>query len=87
MDPRSKASLPKYTKAGTGCDGNATSINTLFVWKSTKKKKKTVQLTAGRRYVKWRLGFRMSPVTVMARTCSNDWQHGTFMGIPHKVPF
>lgn len=51
------------------------------------KKQKTVQLTAGRRYVKWRLGFRMSPVTVMARTCSNDWQHGTFMGIPHKVPF
>lgn len=41
-----------------------------------------------RQHPKWRLHFECRHrLSLPCRVRASDWQHGTFMGIPHKVPF
>lgn len=49
---------------------------------------KSLQLTVKCRHPKWRLHFEHHRrPSLPSRVRASDWQHGTFMGIPHKVPF
>lgn len=49
---------------------------------------KSLQLTVKCRHPKWRLHFEHHRrLSLPSRVRASDWQHGTFMGIPHKVPF
>lgn len=49
---------------------------------------KSLQLTVKCRHPKWRLHFEHHRRrSLPSRVRASAWQHGTFMGIPHKVPF